>query len=82
MSASPARSVPSDEARPAFGAVGLHLAGQVHAVAALVLVLTLACLDIKISATVILALEGASMMLVIIACRSSPSHSRWQPYSR
>ena len=61
-------TVTADEARPAFGAVGLHLAWQVYAVIAFVLVMALAYLDIKISATVILALEGASMLLVIIAC--------------
>jgi amino acid transporter len=60
--------VTADEARPAFGAVGLHLAWPVYAIIAFVLVMVLAVLDIKISATVILALEGASMLLVIIAC--------------
>jgi amino acid transporter len=60
--------VTADEAQPAFGAVGLHLAWPVYAVIAFVLVMALAYLDIKISATVILALEGASMLLVIIAC--------------
>jgi amino acid transporter/roadblock/LC7 domain-containing protein len=58
----------ADEARPAFGAVGLHLAWPVYAIIAFVLVLTLACLDIKFSATVILVLESASMLLVITAC--------------
>jgi amino acid transporter len=61
-------TVTADEARPAFGAVGLHLAWQMYAVIAFVLVMALAYLDIKISSTVILALEGASMILVIIAC--------------
>ena len=60
--------VTADEARPAFGTVGLNLAWQVYAVIAFVLVMALAYLDIKISATVILALEGAAMILVIIAC--------------
>jgi amino acid transporter len=63
-----AYTVTADEARPAFGAVGLHLAWPVYAVIAFVLVMALAYLDIKISATVILALEGTSMILVIIAC--------------
>jgi amino acid transporter len=58
----------ADEAQPAFGDLGLHLAWPVYAVIAFVLVMALAYLDIKISATVILALEGASMLLVIIAC--------------
>jgi amino acid transporter len=61
-------TVTADEARPAFGTLGLHLAWQVYAVIAFVLVMALAYLDIKISATVILALEGAAMILVIIAC--------------
>src|SRR6516164_2799023 len=58
----------ADEAQPAFGSLGLHLAWPVYAIIAFVLVMALAYLDIKISATVILALEGASMLLVIIAC--------------
>ena len=58
----------ADEAQPALGRVGLHLAWPVYAIIAFVLVMALAYLDIKISATVILALEGASMLLVIIAC--------------
>src|SRR5215472_12014806 len=58
----------ADEAQPAFGALGLHLAWQVYAIVAFVLVLALAYLDIKISATVILAVEGVAITLVIIAC--------------
>jgi len=58
----------ADEAQPALGSLGLHLAWQGYAITAFVLVMALAYLDIKISATVILALEGASMLLVIIAC--------------
>jgi amino acid transporter len=61
-------TVTADEAQPAFGAVGLHLTWPVYAVIAFVLVIVLAYLDIKISATVILALEGSAMVLVIIAC--------------
>jgi amino acid transporter len=61
-------AVTADEAQPAFGVIGLHLAWQVYAIIAFVLVLTLAYLDIKISATVILALEAVSMVLVITAC--------------
>jgi amino acid transporter len=60
--------IAADEAQPAFGALGLHLAWPVYAIITFVLVMVLAVLDIKISATVILALEGASMLLVIIAC--------------
>jgi amino acid transporter len=58
----------ADEAQPAFGKLGLHLSWQAYAIIAFVLVMALAYLDIKISATVILGLEGASMLLVIIAC--------------
>jgi Amino acid permease len=58
----------ADEAQSALGAVGLHLPWQVYALIAFVVVMALAYLDIKISAAVILALEGVSMMLVIIAC--------------
>jgi amino acid transporter len=58
----------ADEAQPAFGAIGLHLPWPVYAIIAFVLVMALAYLDVKVSATVILALEGASMLLVIIAC--------------
>ena len=61
-------AVTADEAQPAFGAVGLHLPWQAYAIITFVLVMALAYLDIKISATVILALEGVSMLLVIIAC--------------
>ncbi len=57
-----------DAAQAAFGAVGLHLSWQAYAIIAFVLVMALAYLDIKISAAVILALEGASMLLVVTAC--------------
>ena len=58
----------ADTAQPAFGAVGLHLPWPVYAIIAFVLVMALAYLDIKISAAVILALEGVSMLLVVTAC--------------
>jgi amino acid transporter len=61
-------AVTADEAQPAFGAVGLHLSWPVYAIIAFVLVMALAYLDIKISAAVILALEGVSMLLVLTAC--------------
>jgi amino acid transporter len=48
--------------------VGLHLPWQVYAVCAVALVTSLAYLDIKVSAAMILALEGLSMLLVITAC--------------
>jgi amino acid transporter len=60
--------VTADEAQPAFAVVGLHLSWQAYAIIAFVLVMALAYLDIKISVTVILALEGASMLLVVTAC--------------
>ncbi len=58
----------ADEAQPAFGAVDLHLSWQVYAIIAFALVMALAYCDVKISATVILTLEGVSMLLVVIAC--------------
>jgi amino acid transporter len=58
----------ADEAQPVLGTVGLRLAWPAYAVIVFVLVMALAYLDIKVSATVILALEGASMLLVIVAC--------------
>src|SRR5215467_5278331 len=61
-------AVTAAEAGPALGTVGLHLSWQVYAIITFVLVMALAYLDIKISATVILALEGISMLLVVIAC--------------
>ncbi|HEY7324337.1 MAG TPA: APC family permease [Streptosporangiaceae bacterium] len=61
-------AVTAAEAGPAFETVGLHLSWQVYAIVAIVLVMALAYLDVKISATVILALEGISMLLVVVAC--------------
>ena len=61
-------AIAADEAQAAFGGIGLHLAWQVYAIITFALVMALAYLDITISATVILVLEGASMTLVIIAC--------------
>jgi len=58
----------ADIAQPAFGALGLHLSWQAYAIIAFVLVMAFACSDIKISVTVILVLEGVSMLLVTIAC--------------
>lgn len=58
----------ADEAQPAFAAVGLHLPWQVYALAAFALVAMLAYLDIRISSSVILVLEGVSMMLVAVVC--------------
>jgi amino acid transporter len=60
--------ITADEAQPAFGAMGLHLSWQVYAVIAVVVVMTLAYLDVTISASLILVMEGISMALVIIAC--------------
>jgi len=61
-------AVTADEAQPAFGAVGLHLSWQVYAIIAFVLVMALAYLDIKVSAAMILVLEGVSMLLVVTVC--------------
>ena len=61
-------AVTAAEAAPAFGTVGVHLSWQLYAIIAFALVMALAYLDIKISATVILALEGVSMLLVVVAC--------------
>lgn len=58
----------ADEAQAAFAAVGLNLPWQVYAFAAFLLVVTLAHLDIKVSSTVILVLEGVSMLLVVAVC--------------
>jgi amino acid transporter len=58
----------ADEAQPAFGTLGLHLAWPVYAIIAFFLVMALAYLDITISASAILAMEGISMVLVTIAC--------------
>lgn len=60
--------VAADEAKAAFGTIGLHLAWQAYAIVAFALVMTIGYLDITISATVILVFEGISMALVIIAC--------------
>ena len=48
----------ADEAQPAFGAIGLHLAWPVDAIITFVLVMALAYLDITISATVAPGLGG------------------------
>lgn len=56
----------ADEAQPAFAAIGLHLPWQIYALVAFILVVILAYLDIKISSTVILILEGASMALITV----------------
>jgi amino acid transporter len=61
-------AVIADLAQPAFGALGLHLEWQVYAIIAFVLVMTFAYLDIRISAGLILALEGVSMVLVVTVC--------------
>jgi amino acid transporter len=57
----------ADEAQLAFGSIGLHWSWPVYAVIAAALVTILALLDVKISATVILLVEGLSILLVIIA---------------
>jgi amino acid transporter len=57
----------ADEAQPAFASIGIHWPWQVYAVIVFVLVTMLAYLDIKISSTVILVVEGLSMALVVLA---------------
>lgn len=57
-----------DEAGPAFAAIGLHLPWQVFALAAFALVTVLAYMDIKASSTLVLILEGVSMLIVTAAC--------------
>jgi len=61
-------TVIGDAAQPAVGALGLHLAWQVYAVIAFVLVIALAYLDIRISSGLILAVEGVSIVLVVTVC--------------
>ncbi|MCF8566613.1 APC family permease [Alicyclobacillus tolerans] len=58
----------ADEAQPAFAAIGIHLPWQIYAFVAFVLVVLFAYLDIKTSSTIILVLEGVSMLLVTIVC--------------
>ena len=57
----------ADEAQVAFASIGVHSPWPVYAVVIAALVTLLAFLDIKISATVILLVEGLSMVLVIVA---------------
>lgn len=57
----------ADEAQVAFASLGVHWPWQVYAVIVFVLVTALALLDIKVSASVILLVEGLSILLVIIA---------------
>ncbi|GMA64232.1 hypothetical protein [Alicyclobacillus fastidiosus] len=58
----------ADEAQPAFAAIGLYLPWQFYAIVGFVLVVIFAYLDIKTSSTIILVLEGVSMLLVTIVC--------------
>jgi len=48
--------------------LGVHLAWQPYAVIAYVLVMTLAFLDIRVSARIILGMEAVSMLLVLVVC--------------
>ena len=57
----------ADEAQPAFASIGIHWPWPVYALIVAALVTALALVDIKISASVILVVEGVSMLLVIIA---------------
>jgi amino acid transporter len=58
----------ADEAQSAVSRLGLYLPWQAYSLIAFVLAMALAYLDIKVTAAVILALEGVSMLLVIIVC--------------
>jgi amino acid transporter len=55
----------ADEARPAFGALGLDLPWQLYAVAAFLAVSALAYLDIKLSSAIVLVLEIGAMAVVV-----------------
>lgn len=57
----------ADEAQPAFASLGVHWPWPVYALIVAVLVVGLALVDVKISASVILVVEGVSMLLVIVA---------------
>ena len=57
----------ADEAQPAFASLGIHLPWQVFALIVFALVTGLALLDIKVSSAVILAAEGVSIALVLVA---------------
>ncbi len=57
----------ADEAQAAFGSIGVRAPWPVFAVVIAALVIARAFLDVKISATVILLVEGASMVLVMVA---------------
>jgi len=56
------------EGAPALATLGLHVPWQVVAVVVFALVTYFTYLQVKISATLILLLEGVSMLLVVIAC--------------
>ncbi|HUX03418.1 MAG TPA: APC family permease [Acidimicrobiales bacterium] len=57
----------ADEAQPAFASLGVHWPWQVYAIIVFVLVTMLALLDIKVSSTIILGVEGISILLVVVA---------------
>jgi len=57
----------ADEARPAFASLGIHWPWPAYALVVAALVIALALVDVKISAGVILVVEGLSMVLVIVA---------------
>lgn len=56
------------EGSPALTTLGIHVPWQVVALVVFALVTYFTYLDIKISATLILILEGLSMLLVVLAC--------------
>lgn len=57
----------ADEAGPAFASLGVHWPWPAYALVVAVLVTALALVDVKISAGVILVVEGVSMVLMVIA---------------
>ena len=58
----------ASEASAAVGYFGPALPWQTYALTAYVLVMALAFLEIKVSAGIILGLEGVSMLLVVVVC--------------
>ena len=57
----------ADEAQPAFASLGIHWPWPAYALIVAALVIVLALADVKVSAGVILVVEGVSMLLVIVA---------------
>ena len=58
----------ADEAQPAFASLGVHWPWPAYAIIVFVLVTLLAFLDVRVSAGIILVVEGVSILLVVVAC--------------